>query len=300
VDFSKSCILIVDDSPFIIRNLAKTLQADYKVIGASSGEEACQLLKLEKIDLVLLDIVLPDLNGYDICRYIKNNNNTRHIPVIFISGNGAMENQVNGFSLGAIDFMVKPLCMPILKAKISNYLKLKRRTDELARLSLFDELTHIANRRSFNRTLKHEWEYALRKHRFLGLLFLDIDFFKAYNDFYGHLAGDSCLQKVAKAIGESLSCGTDQVARYGGEEFTVILPNTTLAGAFEIAQNINNTIADLKIPHETSKINPYITVSIGAISMIPTESFTSAEFIDKADKAMYKSKERGRNTIVYC
>jgi diguanylate cyclase (GGDEF)-like protein len=297
MDFSKDCILIVDDSPFIINNLTKTLQDDYTVISALSGKDALNLLELENIDLILLDLVLPDLSGYDVCKQLKNNYKTRNVPVIFISDQGEIDDQLSGFALGAIDYMVKPLIEPILKAKIKNHLNLKKRNDKLETLSLFDELTNIANRRYFNKALNREWKHALRNHDFLSLLFIDIDFFKAYNDFYGHLAGDHCLQQIAKALKRSLLRPDDMVARYGGEEFTVILPATNIPGAVEVAQNINNNIANLKILHLMSKINSYVTVSIGVVSMTPTNNFNCIDFVSKADMAMYKSKKNGRNRI---
>jgi diguanylate cyclase (GGDEF)-like protein len=297
MDFSKDCILIVDDSPFIINKLIKILQDEYTVISAFSGKDALKFLELHNIDLILLDLVLPDLSGYDVCKQLKNNYKTRNIPVIFISNKGEIDDQLNGFELGAIDYMVKPLLEPILKAKIKNYLKIKNRNDQLETLSLVDELTNIANRRCFNKVLNREWKHALRKHDFLSLLFIDIDFFKAYNDCYGHSAGDHCLQQIAKALKKSLHRANDTAARYGGEEFTVILPATNIAGAVEVAQNISNNIADLKIPHVMSKINSYVTVSIGVIAMIPATTFNCIDFINKADMAMYKSKKNGRNRI---
>jgi diguanylate cyclase (GGDEF) domain len=297
MDFSKNCILIVDDSPFIINNLTEMLQDDYTVISALSGKDALDFLAFKNIDLILLDLVLPDLSGYEVCKQVKNNYKTRNIPVIFISNQGEINDQLNGFELGAIDYMVKPLLEPILKAKIKIYLKLKKRNDKLEKSSLCDELTNIANRRYFNQALKREWKHALKKQGFLSLLFIDIDFFKAYNDFYGHLEGDYCLQQIAKALKRSLLRPSDMVARYGGEEFTMILPATNIPGAIEVAQNINKNIANLKIPHVMSKINAYVTVSIGIISMIPTNTFSYIDFVNKADMAMYKSKKNGRNRI---
>lgn len=297
MDFSKACILVVDDSPFIINKLKKMLQDDYIVVSVLSGQEALHFLELKNADLILLDLVLPDLSGYDVCKQLKNNDKTKNIPVIFISVKDAIDDQLNGFELGAIDYIVKPVIEPILKAKIKNYLELKKRNDKLERTSFFDELTNIANRRYFNKVLNQEWKQALRNHVSLSLLFIDIDFFKAYNDFYGHIEGDHCLQQIAHALKKSIHRANDLAARYGGEEFTVILPDTNIPGAVKIAQHINNNIANLKTPHVMSKINAYVTVSIGIISVIPTNTLNCIDFVNKADMAMYESKKNGRNRI---
>lgn len=297
MDFSKACILVVDDSPFIITKLKKMLQDDYTVVSVSSGQEALHFLELKNVDLILLDLLLPDLSGYDVCKQLKNNDKTKNIPVIFISVKDAIDDQLNGFELGAIDYIVKPVVEPILKAKIKNYLELKKRNDKLERSALVDELTNIANRRYFNKALNQAWNHALRKHGYLSLLFIDIDFFKAYNDFYGHLEGDHCLQQVANALKKSIHRPNDMAARHGGEEFTVILPDTNVPGAVKIAQHINNNIANLKIPHVMSKTNTYVTVSTGIISMIPTNTLNCIDFVNKADMAMYESKKNGRNRI---
>jgi diguanylate cyclase (GGDEF)-like protein len=290
-------VLIVDSSSLVLNTIYNVLSPEYRVECAMSGYEALEVLSTKAIDLALIDSSLPDINGYNLCRQMKKNDHWQDIPVIFLSDQKEIQNQLVGFSLGAIDYMIKPIEPLLLKARLKNYISLKKYYDKLKRQSLFDELTKLPNRRYFYKVIKQEWKMACTKEMCISLLFLDIDFFKEYNDFYGHVAGDVCLNKIAKALKKSIHHTHDLAARYGGEEFVIILPHTRMDGAIQVAQYVRSNIDALAIRQAETIPFSYITVSVGVTSIIPKNKCKVLDFIRLADKAMYQSKKRGRDQI---
>ena len=194
---------------------------------ATNGKEALRIAGSDRPpDLILLDVMMPQLDGYEICRRLKSEESTQNIPVIFVTVRDAVEDEARGLELGAIDYVTKPFNMPIVRARVRNHIELKRRGDDLEALSCLDGLTSIPNRRRFDEVLALEWRRSLRAETWLSLMMMDIDQFKAYNDHYGHPAGDSCIKQVARAIAGCLTRAGDFVARYGGEEFCAVLPES--------------------------------------------------------------------------
>lgn len=295
---TQQTILIVEDMQLSQQYLKDTLQKDYNILCAESGEQALDIIKSQKIDLVLLDIIMPDMDGYELCSLLKLNPDTKDIPIIFISIKDKPQDQVVGFALGANDYLPKTTHPIVLKARVKHHLEQKKRWDMLVKLSFIDALTGIANRRYFDETFKKLWNHTLRNKGFLSILLIDIDFFKEYNDFYGHLAGDKCLRKVANAIKISLSRSCDIAARYGGEEFVVLLPLTARDGAIQIANKIQGNIGLLQIQHRLSDISSFLTVSIGIATIRPKEKFDPSLFIKRADYGLYKAKKEGRNRFI--
>lgn len=295
---AKQTILIVDDIQFNRQFLKNVLQDEYNVICADSGKMAIEIVMSQPIDLVLLDIIMPTMDGYEICRWIKTNPGTKDIPVIFVSIKEEPEDQTTGFSLGAIDYITKNTDASIIKARVKNHLELKKQRDMLIQESINDFLTGIPNRRYFDEILATKWRQALRDNEYLSIQLIDIDFFKNYNDFYGHIEGDRCLKLVADALKKSLLRPLDIVARYGGEEFIVLLPLTPRDGAIKVAKRIQENISALNITHQLSAANDFVTVSIGIATIKPEENLDATILIKRADYGLYKAKNEGRNRFI--
>ncbi|TAN44108.1 MAG: PleD family two-component system response regulator [Nitrospirae bacterium] len=290
-------ILIVDDMPLNIQVLNELLQDDYRVFFSTTGADALERIHVLKPDLVLLDIMMPDMDGYEVCRRLKAEPEFKDVPVIFITAMAQEENEAEGLKLGAVDYITKPFNPPIVRLRIKNQLELKRQRDLLARLSSLDGLTGIANRRSFDEYLDREWRRATRTGSPMGLIMLDIDYFKKYNDTYGHAIGDECLKAVAKAFQSALERPADFAARYGGEEFACILPDTDIQGATVIAGYIAEAVRKLAIPHSASPVAPYVTVSIGVSVIQPSPALHPSSLIEASDRKLYEAKHKGRNRI---
>ncbi|WP_020585488.1 diguanylate cyclase [Desulfobacter curvatus] len=292
-------ILIVDDSPVNIRMLVSALKSTYRVRVANGGLKALAIAESDDPpDIILLDVRMPEVDGYEVCRRLKRNPGTMQIPIIFVTTRGSSEDEAFGLNLGAVDYISKPFSIPVVKARVRAHLQLKRRTDKLESLAMIDGLTGIANRRSFDQTIEQEWRRAQRTNTHLSLIMIDIDEFKAYNDNYGHGAGDECLRLVAGAIESLMRRPGDFVGRYGGEEFVVLLPECDLEGALEMAEKIRLKIKDLKIPHIFSKVTDHITVSLGCKSMQYESGTACTQLLQKADQALYLAKEQGRDRVV--
>jgi len=296
----KQRVLIVDDDSTSISILANILQELYDISIALNAKQALRVItKISNLDLVLLDVEMPDMNGYAMCKLLKENPKTLDIPVIFVTANSNEDDEQRGLELGAVDYITKPFRPAIVKARIKNHLELKCQRDFLKHLSFHDGLTQVANRSHFDDYLKDEWKRATRNQSPLSLIMIDIDNFKLFNDCYGHVHGDECLKRVAETIKNSLERSTDLAARYGGEEFACILPSTSLAGAAQLAEQIRINIYQLAIPHPKSLTDSIVTISLGVSQIIPTQGDKITEFIQQADRKLYRAKKEGRNRIIF-
>ena len=313
-------ILVVDDSE-TSRIILKTIlnHAGYAdLLMAESARAALEILKVStsedgwpEVDLILMDIVMPEMTGIEAAKAIKADGRWRDIPIIMVTVRDEEDSLEEAFEAGAIDFISKPVSRIELRARVRSVLKMKEEMDhrkarerelesltrKLDLLSRRDGLTGVHNRRSFDETLKLEWRRARRNKFHLAALMIDIDFFKKYNDTYGHRQGDQCLKTIAKTIQESLKRPGDFVARYGGEEFVVLLPGTEEKGAYKIGREIQAGLAGLAIVHQTSDVSDYVTVSIGVSSIVPDESNDPEMIITASDEALYEAKKSGRNRI---
>ncbi|MBF0213609.1 MAG: diguanylate cyclase [Magnetococcales bacterium] len=291
-------ILIIDDEAISIDVLSGLLRPDYRITSAKSGENAILRLENQPLpDLILLDVVMPGMNGYAVCEWLKSNPRTRNIPVIFITSSISEEDETRGFSVGAVDYIGKPYRPGIVQARVKTHIELKRRGDMLERMAIIDGLTSIPNRRRFDQFLDYEWCRSVRYGHPFSLLLMDVDFFKLFNDHYGHAQGDYCLRQIAGAITRSMPRTMDLAARYGGEEFACVLPETTLIGGHAVAERILNAVRELAIPHAESKAAHYVTLSIGVASITPTIAQQPLSLIDQADQALYLAKRSGRNQV---
>ena len=295
-------LLIVDDARENINFLAEILKANFKIRVATSGEKALEISFSDSPpDLILLDIMMPEIDGYEVCKRLKASFFTKSIPVIFITGKTNEEDESYGFSLGAVDYIAKPFSPIIVKARINIHAELKRYRDYLEYISYRDGLTGIPNRRKFDEQFELMWNIAKRDHIPISIIMIDIDNFKLYNDDYGHQVGDECLIQIAQGLSEVIVRKTDLIARYGGEEFVCILPNTDETAAFLIAENLRNKIIKLQIPHMKGRDGNILTISLGVATSIPKiKDSDYSELIKDADHALYKSKKNGRNkTSIY-
>ncbi len=290
----KSRILIVDDERLNITVLAALLEDEYEIIVAKNGTQALQRAQAEqKPDLILLDVVMPDMDGYEVCQQLKADPHTQHIPIIFITVKSTVEEEARGLEMGAVDYIVKPFSPAIAKARVANHIELKRQRDLLQHLNITDGLTGIGNRRYFDGYLEHELEDCIDRHSVLSLIMIDIDDFKEFNDNHGHTHGDQCLKIVAKTLEKCTERSSDLVARYGGEEFAVILPGINNRTALNMAENMRQHISQLAIPINDSSIN--VTISLGVSTCHERQSPNA--LIEQADRALYQSKSDGRNRV---
>jgi len=294
----KLMILLVDDAPTNIQMLNETLRDGYHLFFATNGRDALRIASESLPDLILLDVIMPDMDGYEVCRFLKADPVLRDIPIIFITAMNQQEDEAIGLELGAVDYITKPFNPTIVRLRIRNQIELKRQRDLLTRLSHLDGLTGIPNRRSLDETLAREWRRGSRSTRPLSLMMIDIDHFKAYNDSCGHLAGDDCLRAVAQALKIPLERAADFVGRYGGEEFLGILPETDEEGAMMVARELLEGVASLNISHPVSPLGGKVTISIGIATATIQHEKNQTYLLQEADNALYRAKQEGRNRIV--
>ncbi len=293
-------VLIVDDVPTNVKILADALRAEYRIKVASNGPDGLRAAQSVPVpDLILLDVMMPEMDGYEVCRQLKQMPALWRIPVVFVTAKNSDYDEEFGFNLGAADYISKPYAMPVVRARVRNQIQLKKQADQLEALSHVDALTQIPNRRRFDETLEAEWKRAFRLQKPLSLLMIDIDHFKEYNDHYGHGAGDESLRLVASSLAGGVSRPGDLVARYGGEEFVVLLPETGCEAATQVAEKLRERVAGLSIRHEYSSAGAHLSVSIGASTLLPSESSSPQVLLETADKMLYQSKQAGRNRVSY-
>ncbi len=325
-------ILIVDDVPQNIEILNSMLKNDYEVYFAVNGQDALNTATAVMPHVILLDIMMPGMDGYEVCRSLKNDPVLKDIPVIFITAMDRAENETQGLELGAVDYVTKPFNPTIVKLRVKNQLELKRQRDALSfktaelhrtnaalqqanealeerriqlenanrllgKMAIEDVLTGLANRRHFNQVLQAEIQRGRRYNDCLSLIMCDVDYFKRYNDYYGHMVGDHCLEAIGKMFHQIFKRAGELSARYGGEEFAVILPRTAPQRAHELAETLRIEIINLGIEHQCSDVARCITFSIGVVSATNCEERNMEWFIKAADEALYESKEKGRNCV---
>jgi len=303
-------ILVVDDSPTIRAGLRKQLiKMGHEIVEAENGERALQIWELSRPDLVLIDVMMPVMDGYETARRMRSGNQDDWMPIIFLSSMEADQDLDRAIEAGGDDYLVKPVSPVVLNAKIRAMHRLevmRKRLMEVSRelaasnrqlemLSRQDGLTGIANRRYFDAYIATELRRAARSKEALSLILIDVDYFKLFNDSYGHQGGDECLKRIAGAMQSVCHRATDLPARYGGEEFVLVLPSTPLDGARKVSASLAAAISQLAIPHAQSKVAAVVTISQGIASMVPTPETGPEHFIEHADLALYRAKEQGRN-----
>jgi len=289
--------LIIDDSSESVLVLSSLLREEHlDVRFALSGEEGLNLARQQAPDVILLDIEMDGMSGIEVCRQLKQEPGLQDVPVIFVSGHESEAVQLEALSVGAADFISKPFNPAITKARARNQLAMKQMTDRLKNLATLDALTGLANRRLLDERLNQEWHRAQRLRCPVSMIMVDVDFFKQFNDHYGHSIGDDCLRNIADCIRSVARRATDVAARYGGEEFCILLPETNLSRATERARSLQEAIESLCIPHERSD-DGIVTVSAGVASIVPRQTDPASLVVEMADKALYSAKRAGRNRV---
>jgi diguanylate cyclase (GGDEF)-like protein len=290
----KPRLLIVDDQPANIQALYQVFAADYQVFMATSGPQALGLCRDQQPDLVLLDIQMPGMDGFEVCRQIKADAALQDLPVVFVTAHSEPQVETQGLEIGAVDFISKPFNPAVVRARVKTHLTLKLQGDLLRQMVFIDGLTGVYNRRYFDERLALEFHRAKRNGSMLSLMVVDVDYFKRYNDCYGHLAGDEALRAVAATLRGQLKRPGDLVSRYGGEEFACILPETDLAGALCLAQEMEAAVRAAQIAHARSDVCAQLTVSLGVASWRPQGNRLAEELIVAADQQLYLAKSKGR------
>jgi diguanylate cyclase (GGDEF)-like protein len=290
----KPCLLIVDDQAINIQTLYRIFQGDHRLLMATSGAKALAVCTDDPPDLILLDVVMPEMDGHEVCKRLKADEATRDIPVIFVTAHTDAASEAEGLDLGAVDFIAKPFNPAVVRARVKTHLTLKAQSDLLRQMAFVDGLTGVANRRCFDEQLLIEWRRGARHSRPVSLLLLDVDHFKRYNDRYGHQMGDDCLRRLAAAIEGGVCRPGDLVARYGGEEFACILPETGIDGALKVAQGIEQRVRALQIEHADSDAGNVVTLSVGVAMSVPQPEGDPLRLLGLADVQLYQAKRSGR------
>jgi len=286
-------LLIVDDDPEILKVCERIFQdSEYNVLFASSGEEALRKAPDFKPDVILLDIMMPGIDGFEVCKQLKTKVETKEAEVVFISAKGRLPDRLKGYKARASDFLVKPFSPEELLAKLSVIFNRQRYYRDLASI---DELTKLGNRRFFNANFDNIYQIAGQYCKTFSLAILDIDHFKNINDTYGHPVGDFVLKGLARWIKENIR-STDIPARTGGEEFAILLPETTKISAVSVLERLRKKIASKTFVKRREKHRIKITISIG-VATFPDDSTDKEDLFKKADEALYMAKQRGRNRV---
>ena len=324
-DMKKPAVLLIDDEEAILAGISYVLEKNgYRVVTANGGEQGLEVFKKENLQMVITDLVMDGIGGLEVLKQVKEIE--PETMVVIMTGHGEMDSSIEALRLGASDYLLKPCkeeellfrvtrCFEKLQMlndakKTNEKLKksvikhqeleksLRASNKQLELLSTLDGLTGIANRRTFEKFLEREWKSSMRHTQPVTAIMMDIDFFKLYNDTYGHQAGDDCLKKVAHTIEKSLRRPGDLVARYGGEEFVAILSDTPKKGAFGLAEKVRASVEALEIPHQASPVNKFVTISLGVASRVPERGDASSILISEADQSLYKAKQEGRNRVM--
>ena len=294
----KNKILIIDDSNLQTEALKAILEDEYDISISQTAQDGLDNAKNGDFSLILLDVIMPDLDGFNVLKQLQGTLLTKYIPIIMITSLSDAHHEEKGLTLGAVDYIAKPFNPLIVKARVRTHVKLFQYQLNFRQQALVDELTGIANRRSYNRNSRMKWREAVRLGIPFTICMIDVDNFKLYNDTYGHAAGDKVLASVAQTISSHLHRATDYVARYGGEEFVMLLMENDARSSFEFMKRIRRSVEDLHIP-QNPLVAKWVTISMGGITLTPKIDNTYDSYAQIADTMLYDAKRYGRNMVVW-
>lgn len=298
MNFEKRSILFVSDTPASIEGISEILKPDFELLYATKGQQGFEIARTQKPDLIILDDMLPDIHSEEICSRLRADSRTHTTPVIFMSHSDD-KTIMESLNAGSVDFIMLPVHPAVFIARVRLWLELKHYRDLFEDQVTSDRLTGIPGRKQFDEVLKREWQRAMRFQTPQSLIVVDIDFFGAYIDSYGRLAGDDCLRKIARELGKAAQRETDFVARYGDDVFAFLLPETDAGGALNVAQQIQEAVDRLNIPHTRSPIADHITLSISVVTMMPTPTLNADQLFQQATTLLSEAKRDGHNQIKY-
>jgi len=296
VRVEKNSLLIIDDDKMNLKVLSNLLSPDYTIYTATSGASGIRIAQEYMPDLVLLDILMPEMDGYQTLAEFRKSERTRKIPVVFITGLDSEKDEEKGLTFDAVDYITKPFRASIVKLRVRNQIQIVNQLRKIEYLCLHDHLTQMPNRRNFDGRLDMEWNNAIREQKPVSILIMDMDNFKKLNDKYGHKQGDIVLQTISKILPRELKRPRDFFARWGGEEFAVLLPDTPLSAALDIAEKIRTNIHNTEIPRADGPALS-VTISIGVNSRLPDKGDSVEQFVSNADAALYNAKQAGKNRV---
>ena len=291
-------ILIIDDSPVQANFLSSILAPDYTVTVVNTAEEGLEQAKIGDYSLILLDVIMPGIDGFQLLKMLQEEVVLRRTPVILITSLNDIQHEEQGLTLGAVDYITKPFHPAIVQARVNTHIKLYRYRTQIEREATVDQLTGVPNRRRYDAVSSKRWQDAIRLGAPISICMFDIDKFKVYNDTFGHPAGDKVIKAVAEAASALLRRGTDFFARYGGEEFVALILGGGSENDFAYLKKVRQAVEDLQIPHNP-EVSQWVTISIGGITVLPKVGSTYDMYLKMADAMLYDAKRFGRNQVVW-
>ena len=291
-------ILIIDDSSVQANFLSSILAGDYEITVVNSAEEGLAQAKAEDFSLILLDVIMPGIDGFQLLKMLQEEVILRHTPVILITSLNDTQHEEQGLTLGAVDYITKPFHPAIVRARVHTHINLYRYRTQIEREATVDQLTGVPNRRRYDSVSGKRWQDAIRLGAPISICMFDIDKFKVYNDTFGHPAGDKVIKAVAETASSMLRRGTDFFARYGGEEFVALVLGGGAESDFAHLQTVRQAVEDLHIPHNP-EVSQWVTISIGGITVLPKVGAAYDTYLKMADAMLYDAKRFGRNQVVW-
>ena len=291
-------ILIIDDSPVQANFLSSILTEDYEVSVVNTAEEGLEQAKIGDYSLILLDVIMPGIDGFQLLKMLQEEVVLRRTPVILITSLNDIQHEEQGLTLGAVDYITKPFHPGIVRARVNTHVKLFQYWTQIEREATVDQLTGVPNRRRYEDVSRKRWQDAIRLGSPISICMFDIDKFKVYNDTFGHPAGDKVIKAVAETAASKLRRGTDFFARYGGEEFVALILGGGSENDFAYLKKVRQAVEDLQIPHNP-EVSQWVTISIGGITVLPKVGSTYDMYLKMADAMLYDAKRFGRNQVVW-
>ncbi len=295
----KPRVLIVDDIPADLQALGDLLGDDYTIVSAGSGTEALRIAGTEEVDLVLLDAQMPGMDGFETCARLKANGDTKEIPIILVGTPEDETMEAKGLLQGAADFLPRPVRASAAKARVKAHLENRRFREILQRLTWLDAVTGIPNRERFEEALDNEWRRNARNRTPIALLLMEVDHFNQFCEIHGKSAGDETLRRLIAALTGGIQRAGDVVGRYNDHAFACLLPETDTLGAVSVGERVRAELNEMAIPHEGSESAPFVTLSLGVASLVPSRTDVLKDLTDSAEAALLRAQQRGGNQVVF-